>query len=286
MGHARSESNILEAKSLYSLGLSRREIGLKFGVGESTIRQWMMTPEEYAEYKRSAVQWQRDNKDVVNERQRIKSQNRTRAEKDKANKYARHRYATNPRMKAKMRELMAKHRNTAQGKMRNTVRIAALSYADRLTQSYFWFMDHVAGISQREFAERFAYVEGTEFDHIVPVCAFDLTNPEHLVRCCYYKNLQLLPKKQNQYKARSGRNVDVMQLPWSGTPQALAVATRLITKRLATLDREPNRGPIPMVGCEAKESNLATEAYEASPDIGLPLAAQLNHQVLEPSSSA
>lgn len=237
MKSKRTDEKINRVKELREQGKTLMEIGFEFGVGESTVRLWLMSPEEYAKKKSEAVAWQRENKSLVNQRQREKVVNRSREQKDKVNTYARLRYAMSPKMRDLMRAASKRNRRTAQGAIAQRIRIANLSYADRMAPCHMAFMEAVTGLSKKNYTRRFGYEPGTEFDHIVPICAFDLTNPEHVVRCCYWKNLRVVPVKENQYKSDNGREIDVITLPWVGTKEALAAANLFITKVLKKLDR-------------------------------------------------
>ena len=46
-------------------------------------------------------------------------------------------------------------------------------------------------------------------DHIIPVTAFDLENPEHVSRCFHFSNLRPLPAREN---LRKGNRITDPQL--------------------------------------------------------------------------
>jgi len=104
-------------------------------------------------------------------------------------------------------------------------------------------MEAITGLTREQYTSLFQ-AEG-ESDHIIPLCAFDLTNPHHLVRAAHQSNLQILPVRSNQIKGRSiPPNLDIMSLRWSENQLALDLATTFISSQLAKLDKLNARNPI------------------------------------------
>lgn len=91
-------------------------------------------------------------------------------------------------------------------------------------------MDSVSGLSKTEFQKKFARVGDAVFDHVVPMDAFDFTKPEHVVRACFWKNLRVITRKENQDKGAVHDCADVMSLPWTETEAAMVAARRFITR--------------------------------------------------------
>lgn len=87
------------------------------------------------------------------------------------------------------------------------------------------FMVAVTGLTTEEFSRRFP--RPGVIDHIVTMRAFDLTNPEHLIRCMHISNLRLLPQKRTHLKSDE-YHPDIMGLPCN--PQALELAVKFIKK--------------------------------------------------------
>ena len=109
------------------------------------------------------------------------------------------------------------------------MRVATNSFGGSQVAKSENFMAAVSGLSKDEFQKKFHRPEGHVFDHIIPVCAFNLLDPEHLVRCCYWQNIRIVPHEVNQEKGEKHSCADVMSLPWVGTPDALAAAKRFIS---------------------------------------------------------
>lgn len=235
MKSKRSPENIARARQLKSDGWSNYAIGIEFGVGESSIRQWFLSEEQYAACKKKAVGWLQRNRDLVNLRGRERAKKRTRKEKDALNLKQQQRYQNDPRVKARLQELAKKYLSQPQGYLAQKVRIANLSYSNRHSPVHHKFMKAVTGMTNMEYSNWFA--GDGHMDHIVPLCSFDLTNPQHVVRAMHPSNMQILTRKQNEMKGQKGRLEDVMGLPWVGTESALVEAQVFIGKCMARLHR-------------------------------------------------
>jgi transposase len=241
----RTAENIEKAKAMDAQGMSRRAIGEVFGVTEGAIRCWL-DPEQYAAKKARIAQWQRDNPDKLSAYQKERRKHFTREQLDRECAYQRRRYRDIPAVRERLRGLAAQYRRTAQGRLALKVRLMVLGYSNRFPLLFGPLMAAITGLTREQFAARLAG-EG-EIDHIVPVCAFDLTDPEHLVRCNHPSNIRLVSSQTNQRKGgKVPAGLDVMTLPWSGNPDALAQAESFISRQLARLDRLNAQRPLDVV---------------------------------------
>ncbi len=215
---------------------THREIAEYFGISQSTVRQWT-DPEYYARAKWEQTERQKANPEKFNAQCRERRKHFTRERLDKDCERQRKRYAANPKIREQLRQLATKHRNTAQGRISMKIRLATLGHANRFPKIFGPFMQAVTGQTREEFTKRFQDKEG-EFDHIIPLCAFDLTNPEHLVRACWKGNVRVIEPRKNQMKGRKvPEGLDIMSLPWVGTQDALVQAQTFISRQLAALEK-------------------------------------------------
>ena len=215
-------------------GRSIADVSRHFIISHSTARQWVQ-PERYEAWKKRNLQWQKDNALIVNERARQRRPLMTDTQRNRLAAYMRRRYRTNPAVKAKLNELAAKYRLTAQYSIGQKLRLGVLGWSSRLAQMFAPLMLSITGRTREEFTKDFMG-EGV-FDHIVPCAAFDLTNPEHVVRCNHPSNLRLVPAKVNNRKHAKHDCQDVMALQWSGNPDAIVQAQSFISRQLANLAR-------------------------------------------------
>lgn len=252
----RSPENITLAIDLQAQGVSLAGIGDRFGVSESTIRLWV-DPDKYVRHQARAVQWQQFHKDVVNSRQRKRNAKMDRAEKDAVNAYQKHRYATNPAVKATFNRLARKYRLTAQGCIGHKIRLATLSYSNRIHSVYRALSAVVTGLTMEEFTQKL--IGEGHLDHIVPVCSFELTRPEHVVRVMHHTNIQLLTPQENMRKRYSGRLDDVMHLPWVGTQTALDTAQAFISRCLHNVCRKRSIAYIASEDQPVEDSDLLAQ---------------------------
>jgi hypothetical protein len=96
-------------------------------------------------------------------------------------------------------------------------------------------MEAITGMSREEYTNLFS--ASGESDHVVPLCAFDLTNPEHVVRAAYHTNVRIIPVRNNQIKGKAiPEGLDIMSLPWSKNPAAIDLAQAFIARQLARLN--------------------------------------------------
>lgn len=210
-------------------GLSRRVIAERFGISQTTVRQWI-DPAYYKAQIEATLLRQK-----LNQPKQPRWCDLTQEQRDRRNEWQRKYYASKPEFRAKMAAFGALYRSRPQGAVAARVRHATLGYAGRACATYLPFMRAVTGLTQQEFTIRFQG-EGT-FDHITPLIAFDLCDPHQLVRACHIGNLQLISKIDNCSKGDAGRDIDVMTLPWIGTDEALVQADTMISRILRRLNK-------------------------------------------------
>lgn len=98
--------------------------------------------------------------------------------------------------------------------------------------SALWFMKEVCGCERYDLVGRFEPKWNYEFDHIIPLSTFDLTNPEHLIRACHHTNVRYIPASENGRKGSSAPDgLDIMLLPRVDGELALKAAIRFIGDR-------------------------------------------------------
>lgn len=210
------------------------EVSRAFGISWNTARQWTQ-PGFYEAQKQRNSKWQRENAGRVGELAKARRLVMTDAQRDRAAAYMRRRYAEVPAVKAKLNELAAKYRLTAKDILGQKLRLAILGWSGRLAPMFGPLMFSVTGCTREQFTKHFDG-EGV-FDHIVPLAAFDLTNPEHIVRCNHPSNLRLVSAKVNNRKHAKHDCRDVMTLQWSGNPDAIVQAQAFISRQLSNLAR-------------------------------------------------
>lgn len=92
------------------------------------------------------------------------------------------------------------------------------------------FMGKVIGKERYEFLGMYQPEWGKEFDHIIPLSAFDLTNPEHLLRACHHTNIRYISASENRSKqAKVLPGTDIMALPRVAGDDALMAARIFIS---------------------------------------------------------
>lgn len=215
-------------------GLTVADVAGQFGISWSTAKQWV-NPERYERHKAMASKWQRDNAARVNELARARRPLMTDERRAQAAAYARRRYREVPAVKAKLQELAAKYRLTAQYSLGVRLRAAVLGWSGRLAQLHAPMMAAITGLSREAFTKHFDG-DGV-FDHIIPLAAFDLTNADHVVRANHPSNLRIVTAQVNNQKHAKHDCQDVMALQWSGNPDALVQAASFISRQLANLAR-------------------------------------------------
>ena len=231
----KTPERIEQAKALYSEGKTHAEIASVFGISQTTVRQWI-DPEYYATHTRRALDWQKRNSELINTRQSIRARTASPEQRQKRNEQQRLRYTQSPTYRATLRRLQDKYGLTAQGTLARTVRQLSHGHADRHSPIHTAFMTAATGMARTEYTERFKG-DGV-FDHIIPLCAFDLTNPDHLLRALHPTNLRLVPAAVNMEKGKKiPADLDIMALPWIRTEDALTQAQTFISMRLAKLER-------------------------------------------------
>lgn len=205
-----------------------------FGISYTTARQWC-DPEYLVARKARAVDWMRAHPDRVAAIQRKRREMMTDEQRENKAAYQRQRYQTCPQVKATLKRLRDKYALTAQFSIGNRMRQMVLGWSDRLPVIHASLMLAVTGMSREGFTARYN-TEGA-FDHIIPLAAFDLTDPAHVVRANHPSNLRMVPAKVNNRKHAKHDCADVLALEWSGNPDALVQATSFISRQLANLAR-------------------------------------------------
>lgn len=226
---------VAQAKAMYSEGKTHKEIEERFQISQSTVRQWI-DPDYYRWHKERIIQWQKSNKDIVNGHAKERRKKFTQEYRDKQAEKQRERYVSDPIWRENLKRLAAKNRRTEQGYMASVVRRLALGHSDRHSPIHTSFMVAATGMSRDEFTKSFGG-EG-HFDHIIPIKAFDLTDPFHLVRCLHPSNLRLVTPRENMLKGpKYDPNTDILSLPWVGTEDAIVQAETFISRMLLRLER-------------------------------------------------
>lgn len=232
---SRSPDSVARARDLYLSGMTHREISAQFGISQTTVRQWI-DDGYYREHKALAARWQIDHPDQVKS---ILSRHRAgwpAWKREMYNAVQRRRYSDIPGVRENHRRLAKKYRETAQGYISQKIRVIALGHADKGGPLFSDFAAAVTGLSRADFSDRFGG-EG-EFDHVIPLIAFDLTNPDHLVRAMHPSNIRVIPRRENQRKGgRVAGAPDILSLPWVNCPDALVRAEAFIARCLSTLER-------------------------------------------------
>jgi transposase len=246
MKSKRTPESIDLAKSMYAQGQSHKSISEHFGISQSTVRLWI--DDEYRQQRLdAAIQRQRnftpEQRAKMNAYQAQRLRNRSREEKDKACERQRRRYIRDDRYKETLRRLMHKHQRTAQGRLSFKLRLAHLGHTNRFPSVYRPMMEAITGLTREQYTALFQ--SDGQSDHIIPLCAFDLTNPHHLVRAAHQSNLQILPVRSNQIKGKSiPPNLDIMSMRWSNNQLALDLAITFISSQLAKLDKLNAKDPV------------------------------------------
>lgn len=131
------------------------------------------------------------------------------------------------------------HRNIARWKSNPNFRLR--SKLRKAIKNYFrhgeksggiWFMELACGRERYDMVGSIEPRWGHEFDHVIPLIAFDLTKPEHLLRAAHHTNIAYIPRTQNLKKNRkipAGLNIEL--LPYVNTPEAISAAEKYISNR-------------------------------------------------------
>lgn len=216
-------------------GGTRKQACEKFGVSEATLRYWL-DPEQRRAHIESSALWCKNHPDKMAEYCRKYRDNMTDEQRSAYAERQRFRYATEPAFREKFRVLAQRYRLDAQYVIAMKLRQAVLGWSGRHPVLFGPMMRAITGMRQEEFTERFR--GDGEFDHIVPLSAFDLTNPYHVVRANHPSNLQLLPPHLNQRKHDAiPAGLDILSLKWSRRPDAAVQAASFISRQLANLSR-------------------------------------------------
>lgn len=210
-------------------GKSLNEIGRCLGRDGTTISCWL-NPEKYARHKANALRWQAEHKEHVNVRQRERNRNLSDEGRARRAAYARRQYATKPEVQERLAMHAAKRLRTGQGYLELKVRQITLGHADRFAPTFTGLMEVATGMTQEQFSAHLSG-DGT-VDHIVPIVAFHLIDPAHLLRCLHPSNVRVISREENQRKGDSGRDVDIEALPWINTPDSMARAEIFILRCL------------------------------------------------------
>ena len=97
------------------------------------------------------------------------------------------------------------------------------------------FAELVCDLPIDELRKRFI-ADGKQVDHIIPRCAFDLTDVEQFLRCFHHTNMQLLTPEENTAKgAKYDLAIDLMSLPCAQGPEVRERVSILIKRaKMAT----------------------------------------------------
>lgn len=165
------------------------------------------TPEELSEYKKKVreqvKQWRLDNKE------------RNLATQRKCHKSYKVKYRNSP-----------KHR-------------IARKVSRALRHSFFYtyenkhganrpFVRSATGLTNEGLKGFFREQDGFSIDHIIPLCAFDITDPIQLLKANHISNLRYVPLSENCTKGQAIPEFNIETLPWNNTPEAIARATLFI----------------------------------------------------------
>lgn len=224
-------------------GMSNLAASKVLGVSDITLACWLDDGMRQ-KHQEQAARWQNQNKERVNELAKKRRKLMTQEQRDKHAHYNRKRYQNNPKFREALKRYAMKARLNPDGqvRIREKIRRAVLGWSGRHCVVFGGFMKSVTGMSREEFSKKFSG-DGT-FDHIIPLRAFDLTNPEHVVRACHPSNIQLLPAKENTRKhAKCPEGLDVMALPWVGTEEALLQTKAFLARQFSRLEKARNGTP-------------------------------------------
>lgn len=215
-------------------GWSIADVSRHFTISHSTARQWLQ-PERYAAWKARNSEYQRTHAARVNELAKLRRPLMTDKERNRRAALMRRRYREVPGVKSKLKELRDKYALTAQFCIALRMRHMVLGWSNRFACIHASLMQAITSCTREQFTKHF---EGDGvFDHIVPLAAFDLTNPEHVIRANHPSNLRLVPAKVNNRKHAKHDCLDVMALQWSGNPDAIVQAQAFISRQLSNLAR-------------------------------------------------
>lgn len=226
---------VAQATAMYSEGKTHREIAQHFGISQTTVRQWI-DPEYFREHKDRIIRWQKEHKDLVNAYSKERRKGFTQEQRDRHAAKQRQRYINDPKWRENLRRLAIKHRRTEQGYLAGKVRRMTIGHSDRHCPTHQKAMTAITGLTREEFAKRFG--GDGHFDHIIPIKAFDLTDPFHLVRCLHPSNLRIVSPRENMLKGpKYDQSIDILSLPWVGTEDAIVQAETFISSQLLRLER-------------------------------------------------
>lgn len=128
-----------------------------------------------------------------------------------------------------------KYRKTKQGAIGYAIRHVLLGHRDAYCALHGVLAEAVTGMSRHDFTVKFG--GAGHMDHIVPLCAFDLSDPIQLAQANHDSNLQLLPRTQNESKGKKKpHGLKIETLPYF--PEAIQHCQNLINHVLRKLEAE------------------------------------------------
>ena len=173
-----------QAMKMYEEGMSQRSIARALGIYQSSISLWV-NPEALKRRQES------DRARNASPYQKSKREQRWRTEAYRSWRRGRHaaRYASDPGYRA-LRLLRGRVQNALNGSTKSisTEELLGICVDDLISK---WNVQYGADWPQRGF----------HIDHVRPCASFDLTDPDQQAICFNWRNLQLLPAKENIAKA-------------------------------------------------------------------------------------
>ena len=221
---------------MIAAGSSRSEVAARFGISLSSVIHWT-DPVADARHRAGVIAWCRRNPDRAAENTRAWRYSMAPEARARQNAAQRVRYASNPKYREQVFAGAERYRHSIQGAIASCLRICTLGHAQKGSRVHESLMNSMTGMNSDEFAESLRGPDTGQIDHIVPLCLFDLSQPEQLLRAVHPSNVQLLSREDNRAKGRLSMTADVMALPWVNTPDAIAAALAFISRRLGTLKR-------------------------------------------------
>jgi len=220
-----TEELIKQAVSLRSGGLSYPEIGKQLGKSESTVALYL-NPDRMAKHlerakKAAPLAYAKADKAKLRER----AAEHYRANKDRLNAIARHRYSTNPAVKSYMTAYRyGRNQTDSQFRARNDWRLKLHNWWVGKVSKHNALMESVVGCTLAEFRahlekqfqlgqtwETYGRDKEWVIDHIRPLFTFDMISEEGVREAMHFTNVRPLHPRLNSGRER--REKILMQFP-------------------------------------------------------------------------
>jgi 5-methylcytosine-specific restriction endonuclease McrA len=153
----------------------------------------------------------------------------SREQKDEYNRRSRERYRNGTVLKEQHRGYQKKRRQDLQCRLQAVIYRMTLGHSARYSPLHTALMEAGTGLSREEFTARFGTPDMT-LDHIIPLSAFDLTDPVQFLKAIHPSNLQILTHAENVAKGNTCPEFDMDGLVYNTNPEALKQAKYFIDK--------------------------------------------------------